>query len=164
MKLLLFISGILLAVAAAAPATTAPAPNSWFREKYLSQTYDEYYHYSISRYRFGNNDHDVCPEIHKSATFFAITGRQMNRKNGVLLPICPSVSFYANAKKYNTKHAIYQDYPPLELQYARFIKSDIIEPLGKFIEYIFELCMILCSILFASFLSLVVIILTFAQY
>jgi hypothetical protein len=159
MKLLLFISGILLAVAAAA------APNSWFREKYLSQTYDEYYHYSISRYRFGNNDHDdVCPEIHKSATFFAITGRQMNRKNGVLLPICPSVSFYANAKKYNTKHAIYQEYTHPEVQYARFIMSDIIEPLGKFIEYIFELCMILCSILFASFISLVVIILTFAQY
>jgi hypothetical protein len=154
MKLLLFISGILLATA---------APNSWFREKYLSQTYDEYYHYSISRYRFGNNEHDdVCPEIHKSATFFAITGRQMNRKP-VLLPICPSVSLYV--RKYNnTKHAIYQEYTHPEVQYARFIMSDIIEPLGKFIEYIFELCMILCSILFASFISLVMIILTFAQY
>ena len=160
MKLLLFISGILLAVAAAAPVA-APAPNSWFREKYLSQTYDEYYHYSISRYRFGNNEHDVCPEIHKSATFFAITGRQMNRKP-VLLPICPSVSLYV--RRYNTKHAIYQEYTHPEVQYARFIMSDIIEPLGKFIEYIFELCMILCSILFASFISLVVIILTFAQY
>ena len=52
---------------------------SWFREKYLQKTYEEYYHYTLNRYKLEDNDRDVCPDIHKSSLFYAITGQHMNR-------------------------------------------------------------------------------------
>lgn len=45
-------------------ALTLPEPGhsskTWFREKYVQQTYDDYYHYTLTRYEFGDNDRDVC--------------------------------------------------------------------------------------------------------
>lgn len=60
------------------PAESAPS-KSWFREKYLQKTYDEYYYYTMTRYKLEDNDRDVCPDIHKSSLFYATTGQHMNR-------------------------------------------------------------------------------------
>ena len=152
MKLLLIISSILVTIA----ATNA---ESWFREKYLQKTYDEYYDYSISRYRFGDNNPDICPEIHKSAIFFAITGRPMNRKT--VFPTCFPSLYARKLSKIDLQ------YHPPEAHYVRLVRvtvTDVIEPLGNFMCYLFELCMILLSMIFASFGTLVMIILIFRQY
>jgi hypothetical protein len=54
-----------------AAAATVP----WFREKYLKQVYNDYYMYY--RWKPNYNDRDKCPEIHKPAVYFAITGQQL---------------------------------------------------------------------------------------
>jgi hypothetical protein len=59
-------------------AVSVPS-NSWFREKYLQKSYEEYYEYTVTRYKLEDNDRDVCPDIHKSSLFYAITGQHMNR-------------------------------------------------------------------------------------
>jgi len=45
-----------------------PAKTSWFREKYLQQTYDDYYEYTVNRYSLEDNDIDRCPDFEKSAS------------------------------------------------------------------------------------------------
>lgn len=153
MKLLLIISSLLLTI------TDSTNAESWFREKYLQKTYDEYYEYSISRYHFGDNNREICPEIHKSATFFAITGRPMNRN--MMRPICLSSLYARKLTKIDLQ------YHPPEAHYVRLIRvtvTDVIEPIGDFMCYLFELCMILLSVIFASFGTLVMIILIFRQY
>lgn len=60
------------------PAEAVPS-KSWFREKYLQKSNEEYYHYTVTRYKLEDNDRDVCPDIHKSSLFYAITGQHMNR-------------------------------------------------------------------------------------
>ena len=156
MKLLLFILSLLLTI-------TAANTKSWFREKYLEHTYDEYYHYSISRYRFGDNNRDICPDTHKTASFFAITGRSMNRKSGATasLPVCLLSPLYT--KKWPK---IEVPYLPPEAHYARLVTItvvDVIEGVGCFINYIFERCMILVSMIFASFGTFIMLLLTFGQ-
>lgn len=66
--------------AAAAPSV------SWFREKYLTQTYNEYYTYTLTRWRMDDNDRDVCPDTHTPAIYFAITGQQLSRHQSRHLP------------------------------------------------------------------------------
>ena len=63
---------ILLTVSVA--ATTNTTKVSWFREKYHKQIYYEYYIYTYERHSLGDNDIDMCPDVHKSASFYAITG------------------------------------------------------------------------------------------
>ena len=74
----LLILALALSLTFTLPAESVPS-KSWFREKYLQKTYDEYYEYTITRYKLEDNDRDVCPDIHKSSLFYAITGQHMNR-------------------------------------------------------------------------------------
>lgn len=150
MKLLFIILCLLLAVTGAS--------KSWFRENYLQYTYDEYYEHTTTLYRFGDNERDMCPDIHKSATFFAITGRRpMNQKMICLSPLY--------AKKLRPSKDI--GYQPPEAYYALFIRTtvnDIIEPLGELIYDAFHVGMIVISIILASMSSLFLIMLVFCQY
>ena len=59
--------------------TSGTKTQTWFREKYLQNTYDEYYDYTLTRYKLEDNNRDICPDTHKSSLFFAITGQHMNR-------------------------------------------------------------------------------------
>ena len=150
MKLLFIISCLLLAVTGAS--------KSWFRENYLQYTYDEYYEHTMTLYRFGDNERDMCPDVHKSATFFAITGRRpMNQKMICLSPLY--------AKKLLPSKDI--GYQPPEAYYVILIRTtvnDIIEPLGELIYDAFHVGIIVISIILASMSSLFLIILVFCQY
>ena len=150
MKLLLIISGILLA--------NTGASKSWFRENYLQYTYDEYYEHTMSLYHFGDNNRDICPDIHKSATLFAITGRRpMNQKTICLSPLY--------AKKLLPSKDI--GYQPPDAYYVILIRTtvnDIIQPLGELIYDAFHVGIIVISIILASMSSLFLIILVFCQY
>lgn len=164
MKQLLIISCLILTTftAMAAPAAAAD-PKLWFREKYLEYYHDDYYDYYMSQnqYSAGNNKRDICPEFHKPATLFAITGRHQPapaaRKR--IQRTCPLTIYTTSAK--------YTDYLPPEEYYPRFIRfavEDVIEPLGNFMCDVFEVYMMLMSIILASLSSLFIIMLIFCQY
>jgi hypothetical protein len=146
-------------------AAAAADPKLWFREKYLEYYHDDYYDYYMSQnqYSAGNNKRDICPEFHKPATLFAITGRHQPapapaaRKS--IQRTCP-LTIYATTAKYT-------DYLPPEEYYPRFIRfaiEDVIEPLGNFMCDVFEVYMMLMSIILASISSVFIIMLIFCQY
>ena len=135
---------------------SAPSTTSWFREKYLQQIYDEQYEYTYTRYRFGDNNRDLCVEVHKPAIFFAITGRRIGRSKQK-----PQTCLYI------TKSRIGAHYKPPnahDVQLIDITVMDVIEFLNKFIYYVFEISMILSSIVLVSFSTLCMIMLIFCQY
>ena len=140
------------------PVLFASAPSkSWFREKYLQKTYDEQYKNTFTRYRFGDNDRDVCPELHKPAIFFAITGQHMDRSTQQQ----PLTYLYIH-KRTITSH--YNPPNAHDVQLIDITVMDVIVFLNEFIYYVFEISMILSSIVLASFSTLCMIMLLFCQY
>ena len=145
------------AVAAVAVTATTPTSKSWFREKYIQQTYNDYYEYMLTRYELGDNDRDVCPDIHKSSIIFAITGQHIYR----ITNTCSSP--YAKKKPAKVdldQEGQYSQYA----QYITGIMTSIIEFIGEFICYTFEITMLILSIILASCSTLFMIILMFCQY
>jgi hypothetical protein len=143
-----------------ATAATTPTSKSWFQEKYIQETYVVYYEYMLTRYELGDNDRDVCPDIHKSSTIFAITGQHITR----ITKTCSSP--YAKKKPAKVdldqegQYAQYAQYA----QYITGIMTSIIEFIGEFICYTFEITMLILSIILASCSTLFMIILMFCQY
>jgi hypothetical protein len=170
MKQLLIISCLILTTFTVMAATAAASPKSWFREKYIEYYHDEYYDYYMSQYQLAVNDgvvdidrnkRDICVDFHKPATLFAITGQRQpapaTRKS--IQRTCP-LTIYATTAKYT-------DYLPPEEYYPRFIRfaiEDVIEPLGNFMCDVFEVYMMLMSIILASISSVFIIMLIFCQY
>ena len=133
---------------------------SWFREKYIQQIYDEQYEYTITRHRFGDKNHDVCIEVHKPALFFAITGRRMGRSTQQQQQ--PQTRLYIRRR--STISAHYKPPNAHDVQLIDITVMDVIDFLNKFIYYVFEISMILSSIVLVSFCTLCMIMLLFCQY
>ena len=135
---------------------TSEASTSWVREKYLQQIYNEQYEHAITRYRFGDNNRDVCVEVHKPSIFFAITGLRMGRSTQ-----------QPQTRLYIRRSTISDHYKPPnahDVQLIDITVMDVIEFLDEFIFYVFEISMILSSIVLASFSTLCMIMLMFCQY
>jgi hypothetical protein len=138
---------------------SAPSTSSWFREKYLQKTYDEQYENTFTRHRFGDNNRDVCTEVHKPAIFFAITGRRMSRSTQQQQP---QTRLYIRRRSTISVH--YKPPSAHDVQLIDITAMDVIVFLNKFIYYVFEISMILSSIVLASFSTLCMIMLLFCQY
>ncbi len=141
------------AVTATPPGSPKPISKSWFQEKYIQQIYDDYYEYTLTRYELGDNDHDVCPDIYKSSLIFAITGQHITRTCSAL---------YMNIE--TTKSYDHDDKDDQAVQFITGIMTSIIEFIGKFICYTFEISMLILSIILACCSTIFMIILLFCQY
>ncbi len=86
----------IILLTASIATTTNTTQVSWFREKYLKQTYYDYYIYTYERHSLGDNDIDMCPDTHKSASFYAITGLSDFGKNR-MSKLPPRISLAAMA-------------------------------------------------------------------
>jgi len=164
MKQLLVLSCLLLTTfTATATATTATddSPKSWFREKYLEYYHDEYYDYYISQNQYSSK-RVICTDFHKSATVFAITGRHIplsTRKNEQQHHRTCPILLYVTAIKPT-------DYLPQEEYYPRLIRivvEEILEPLGDFMCVVFEIYMMMMSVILAALSSVFIIMLIFCQ-
>lgn len=126
--------------------------NSWFREKYLQKSYEEYYDYTLTRYKLEDNDYDVCPDFHKSSIFFAITDQHMNR----VKKTC-STNYVQKTIKINTSY-------DNKIRDIQMTIMDILEFLRVVACYTFEISMLIMSVILASCSTLFMIILLFCQY
>lgn len=126
--------------------------NSWFREKYLQNSYDEYYDYTLTRYKLEDNDYDVCPDFHKSSIFFAITDQHMNR----VKKTCSTI-YVQKTTKISTS---YEN----KIRDIQITIMDILEVLRVVACYTFEISMLIMSVILASCSTLFMIILMFCQY
>lgn len=135
---ILAIIPLLVSTAALALPEPVPGLKPWFREKYLHQTYDDYYHYTLTRYKFGDNDRDVCPDFHKSASIFAITGQQIYR----ITKTCSSLDM----QKKITKSVNYTPPEAHDIQLIDITVMDVVRFITEFACYTFEIGMFILSI------------------
>lgn len=141
-------------------STAAAVSSSWFREKYNEQTYHDYYDYTVSRYSLTDNNRDTCPDIHTSASIFAITGQQIQR----VTRTCSSL--------YVTKGTLLSSssipkYTPPEAHYIQLIEVtvvDVVEFIGVFMCYLLEIAMLLVSLILLFWTTLMMVMLLFCQY
>ena len=148
-------TGIIIALLSMA----ASSSSSWFREKYNEQTYNDYYDYTVSRYSLTDNNRDTCPDIHTSASIFAITGQQIQR----VTRTCSSlyVTKGTSSAKANAK------YTPPEAHYIQLIEVtvvDVVEFIGVFMCYLLEFAMLLVSLILLFWSTLIMVMLLFCQY
>lgn len=148
------ITTLLLLLITTTACASGPVP--WFREKYLTQIYNEYYVYTFSRWRLEDNDRDICPEIHKPAVYFAITGQS-------LWPYTPvKHSVYGKQQRRQRYNNITQ--PIYDFRLVKFSAQEVVWFLFDFYYYCFSLLMILLSVLLATLMTIILYILVFGQY
>lgn len=139
----------------------AASSSSWFREKYNEQTYNDYYDYTVSRYSLTDNNRDTCPDIHTSASIFAITGQQIRRVTRTCSSLYVTKGTSSSSSKANAK------YTPPEAHYIQLIEVtvvDVVEFIGVFMCYLFEVSMILVSLILLLWTTLMMVMLLFCQY
>lgn len=152
---------LLLFTTSIAAAATASAPVPWFREKYLAQIYNEYYIYTFSRWRLDDNDLDMCPEIHKPAVYFAMTGRPLWRESPLSHPT------YRQRQRRQRRHRArggYAQPTAYDIRWVEISVLDVVWFLIDFHMYCCELLILLLSILMASLTTIILCILVFGQY
>jgi hypothetical protein len=135
----------------------AASSSSWFREKYNEQTYNDYYDYTVSRYSLTDNNRDTCPDIHTSASIFAITGQQIRRVTRTCSSLYVTKGTSSSIPKYTPPEAHY-------IQLIEVTVVDIVEFIGVFMCYLFEVSMILVSLILLLWTTLMMVMLLFCQY
>ena len=148
---------LLLLFTTSSAAAAAAAATPWFREKYLTQTHNEYYIYTFSRWRLEDNDLDMCPEIHKPAVYFAMTGRPLWRESPLSHPT------YRQRHRRQRRRIITQP-TPYDIRWVEISVLDVVWFLIDFHMYCCELLIPLLSILMASLTTIILCILVFGQY
>ena len=142
---------LLLLLLCTTSAATVTAPVTWVQEKYLTQTYNEYYIYTFSRWRLDDNDRDMCPDLHKPAIYFAMTGQQLWR-------VTPQRRHGRESKTGYTPPTAY------DIRWIEITVLDVVSFLLVFIQYCCELLILLLSLLMLSLTTLILGILVFGQY
>lgn len=163
MKLLLLgLSATMLAVIPTpevhAHMNKKPAKTSWFREKYLQQTYDDYYEYTVNRNSLEDNNIDRCIDFKKSASIFAITNQQIYR-------ISKTCKIYVT--KATDPDPSYMNYTPHESQYTKFMNvtvMDVVHFVHEFICYTFEIGMFIMSLVLLCCSTIIIGLVLFCQY
>ena len=138
-------------------AAASAATSSWFREKYNEQTYHDYYDYTISRYSLTDNNRDTCPDFHTSASIFAITGQQIQRVTRTCSSLYVKKGTLSSIAKYTPPEAYY-------IQLLEVTIADVVEFIGVFMCYLFEVSMLLVSLILLCWSTLMMVMLLFCQY
>jgi hypothetical protein len=116
--------------------STSAASVPWFREKYLKQVYNDYYMYSLYRWKPNDNDRDKCPEIHKPAVYFAMTGQQLwpntpltNRQSRDLM----------NYRRRRQRYGSRREYTPHYIHIVNVTVAEVLHFMTEFIHYFYTL-------------------------
>lgn len=156
MKQIIISTSLLLLLLFTTSAVIVPAPVSWFREKYLTQTYNEYYIYTFSRLRLDDSDRDMCPELHKPAIYFAMTGQQLWRDTPQRYRARPRRQEQESMSGYTPPTAY-------DIRWIEITVIDVVRFLIIFVQYYCELLVLLLSVLMATLTTLILGILVFGQ-
>jgi hypothetical protein len=131
---LLFIT----ATPATAASTAASVP--WFREKYLKQVYNDYYMYSLYRWKPNDNDRDKCPEIHKPAVYFAMTGQQLWPKTPLTNRQRRELNNYRRRRqRYGGDGRSRREYTPHYIHIVNVTVAEVLHFMTEFIHYFYTL-------------------------
>jgi hypothetical protein len=139
-------------------AASVSAHVPWFREKYLKQVYNDYYMYY--RWKPNNNDRDKCPEIHKPAVYFAITGQQLwpktpltNRQQRELNKYRLERQQYGGDNRRRNRRR--REYTPHYIHIINVTVAEVVYFMIEFIHYCCEILILLLSIIIATLTTLI---------
>ena len=158
---------LLFTTSSAASAASASAPVTWFREKYLTQTHNEYYIYTFSRWQLDDNDIDMCPELHRPAVYFAMTGRPLWRESPLTHPTYRKRQRQRQRQRRDRSRAgggYTQPTTAYDIRWIEITVQDVALFLIDFHLYCCELLILLLSVLMASLTTIILCILVFGQY
>lgn len=121
-----------------AASTAAPVP--WFREKYLKQVYNDYYMYSLYRWKPNDNDRDKCPEIHKPSVYFAMTGQQLWPKTPLTNRQRRELNNYRRRRnRYGGDGHSHREYTPHYIHIVNVTVAEVLHFMIEFIHYFYTL-------------------------
>lgn len=144
---------------------SSPSSNLWFREKYLIGAHDTYYDYTINRFDLDDNDRDMCPDVYKSATIFAITGRYMNKiKMTCNAKYLRKITIQEMDDHIANSTLIPQEVLQHIVESTYIILSNVLTITGILVCYTFEIGMIIMSVLLALCSTIFMMMLLFCQY
>lgn len=124
------------ATSTSAAAATVP----WFRQKYLKQFYDDYYMYSLYRWKFNDNDRDKCPETHKPAVYFAMTGQQLWPKTPLTNRQRRELTNYRRRRqRYGGDGRSRREYTPHYIHIVNVTVAEVLHFMTEFIHYFYTL-------------------------
>lgn len=125
---------------AATPAASTTASVPWFREKYLKQVYNDYYMYSLYRWKPNDNDRDKCPEIHKPAVYFAMTGQQLWPKTPLTNRQRRELNNYRRRRqRYGGDGRSRREYTPHYIHIVNVTVAEVLHFMTEFIHYFYTL-------------------------
>lgn len=147
--------------AASAAASASASSKSWFREKYLKQVYNDYFMYY--RWKPNDNDRDKCPEIHKPAVYFAMTGQQLWPKTPLTVRQQRELNNYRNRNRNRNKTNRYsrREYKAHYIHIINITVAEVIHFLLDFVHYCCEILILLLCIIMLTLTILILYILTF---
>jgi len=151
-----------LAKLSSSRSSSSPPSKSWFREKYLVGSYAIYYDYNLNRFEFGDNDRDMCPDVYKLATIYAITGRYLHE----IKHTCSSLYLQIPTKNNDSQidYILPRSFELQDFEIIYVIATDVLQFLGQLLCYIFDIGITILSIVFAACFTLFMVILLFCQY
>jgi len=121
-------------------AASTPAAVPWFREKYLKQVYNDYYMYSLYRWKPNDNDRDKCPEIHKPAVYFAMTGQQLWPKTPLTNRQRRELNKYRRRRqRYGGDGRSRREYTPHYIHIVNVTVAEVLHFMTEFIHYFYTL-------------------------
>jgi len=121
-------------------AASTPAAVPWFREKYLKQVYNDYYMYSLYRWKPNDNDRDKCPEIHKPAVYFAMTGQQLWPKTPLTNRQRRELNNYRRRRqRYGGDGRSRREYTPHYIHIVNVTVAEVLHFMTEFIHYFYTL-------------------------
>lgn len=137
----------IILLTASIATTTNTTQVSWFREKYLKQTYYDYYIYTYERHSLGDNDIDMCPDTYKSASFYAITGLSDFGKNRMSkLPPRISLAAMAAAEATNSTQIHFQLPKPHGIYILDMTLRDILIYISNMTDELFKMAFMAINI------------------
>ena len=142
--------------------TTPAAPTPWFREKYLKETYDQYYVYA---YETEYKDRNHCPEIHKPAILTTITGITPQYKHVRPLPrVLQIASVPISIPPYQPPKSHYSYILDTTIRDILLYISKILPYISNSPYYIWQTFIVLLYLALTIPLTVMVLVLFFGQY
>ena len=106
-----------------------------------------------------DNDIDMCPEIHKPAIYFAITGRPLWRESPL-----SHATYRQRQRAQRIQNREQLQFTAYDIRQTEIAVSDVVWFLIDFALYCCELLILLLSVLMATLTSIILYILVFGQY
>ncbi len=129
---------------------------SWFRMKYLVGLYESYYDYRIHQFQLEDNDRDICTDVYKTATVYAITGRYLHK----VKTTCSALYYTVKQPETQTPPPL----PPLSVSELHMTPRDFLIRIFQLVHSTIKYGMFMMLVILTICSYLLILILVYCQF